>query len=644
PGPTSFETRPDAEPGVIHTAPSTPRFVAVDAEHVYWTNTGPLGEGGDSGATDKPVDGAGTIGRAKIGATEGEDPEPAWITGASNPQGIAVNSEHVYWANAAHDTLKRGIGRTTVIDGGAVEQDFFPMREGTVPRGLVLSQSFVYFARDEVDQDGSLLSRIPLDGGEKESFVVGKTGIRGIAIDATHVYWASQSEEAIGRNLLTGFKTGACEANPGCENEYLKPGGTPFGVATAGEHLYYSVNGETPPNPGADLYRFQADGAGSCAKAPGCLTDLTSDSTDPNGAEVQGVVGASEDGSYLYFVANADLDGGGKATRGDCHSPLSKPSGSCNLYLLHAGQLSFIARLSKVGGLQNGDAVDWAGSEKETVSGDSHPKTALLSADGQTLLFRSQEKLTDYDNHGLPEFYRYRDGEITCATCNPSGASPTSAPTIATTSFPTFGPLAQAASVSSRFLAADGDRVFFQSTEALVGADTNGEDGCPPAGSGSQAFPACQDVYEWEAPGTGSCTVAGPGYSPLNAGCIYLISTGKSSEPSFFADASESGDDVFLFTRSQLVGQDTDQLTDVYDARIGSGLTAQNLPSPVPCEGEASCKPAATPPPPYSAPPQFSGPPNPKPKRPKKGCAKGKKGKKKACHGQGKKQHRHRDR
>jgi DNA-binding beta-propeller fold protein YncE len=639
PGETSFETHPTLEPGVIHSAPSAPRYVAVDDEYVYWTNTGPLG-GEDGGQSfERKIDGAGTIGRAKIGAGKGEDIDPDWIIGASNPQGIATNDEHVYWANAGNDEVSASAIARAEILGGGVEQHFLPMSFGRRADGLALSGTQIYFgATDEQGKGFGTIRRIPLDGGDEEAFTVSKSRVQSVAVDATHVYWASQSEEAIGRNLLTGFKPGGCEAIPGCGKEFLKPGGTPFGLAVDGERLLYSVNGDSPPNPGADLYRFQAPGTGTCPQGAGCLTDLTPDAAVPNGAEVQGVVGASADGSYLYFVANADLDGAGEAATGDCHSPIYASSGSCNLYLLHGGEISFIARLSKEGGFQGSDATDWAASEKESLNGSSRPKTALVSPDGRTLLFRSREKLTGYDNQGTPEYYRYRDGEISCPTCNPSGVAPSSGATIGSAAFPSAGPLAQAGSTSPRFLAADGERVFFQSTEALVAGDVNGLAGCPGVGSGSQNYPACQDVYEWEAPGAGSCEVGGPGYSPSNQGCLYLISTGKSPDPSFFADASESGEDVFFFTREQLVRQDTDQLVDVYDARVGGGLAAQNPQPRPPCEGDA-CKPPATPPPPYSAPPQFSGPPSPEPKRPRKGCAKAKG--KKHCHKHGKK-HRHR--
>jgi hypothetical protein len=149
------------------------------------------------------------------------------------------------------------------------------------------------------------------------------------------------------------------------------------------------------------------------------------------------------------------------------------------------------------------------------------------------------------------------------------------------------------ASTLSRSLSSNGDRVFFESTDALVAQDTNGEGGCPTAGSALQSFPACQDVYQWEAKGTGSCNSEGQ-----NGGCLSLISTGKSPYPSFFLDASQSGDDAFIITRSELVRQDIDQVLDVYDARVGGGLARQN-PKPEICLSNPACKsPSPLPPPP----------------------------------------------
>ncbi len=130
--------------------------------------------------------------------------------------------------------------------------------------------------------------------------------------------------------------------------------------------------------------------------------------------------------------------------------------------------------------------------------------------------------------------------------------------------------------VVTRNLSSSGNQVFFESVDPLVGQDTNG----------------VQDVYEWEADGAGSCQTAAQ-----NGGCIYLISSGKSPDPSFFADASSDGDDVFFFTTQPLVGQDRDQLVDIYDARVDGGLASQDpTTTGPPCAGDECRSESATPP------------------------------------------------
>jgi hypothetical protein len=56
---------------------------------------------------------------------------------------------------------------------------------------------------------------------------------------------------------------------------------------------------------------------------------------------------------------------------------------------------------------------------------------------------------------------------------------------------------------------------------------------------------------------------------------------------------SATGSDIFFFTKAQLVGQDTDGLIDVYDARIGGGFPA---PAESSCSGDACQGPASAPP------------------------------------------------
>jgi hypothetical protein len=274
--------------------------------------------------------------------------------------------------------------------------------------------------------------------------------------------------------------------------------------------------------------------------------------------------------------------------------------------------VSLIAPLDANGG--ESDATNWEPRGLPTNL-PTVVNTARVSGDGKTLLFRSQEQLTD-DSKGTAELYRFNTEEgLSCVSCSPSGEAPLAVPSLQSIvpELSVVEPPGNPA-ILTRNLSADGKRVFFETPDKLVAGDTDGEEGCPLIGQAS--VPACQDVYEWEAKGTGSCES-----SNENGGCLYLLSSGTSAEPAFFADASESGNDAFIFTRSALVPQDQDTLQDAYDARVEGGLASQNVVPPPLCEGDA-CKPGASAPPAFQSPqtPGFQGPANPK----EKGCPKGK--------------------
>jgi hypothetical protein len=122
----------------------------------------------------------------------------------------------------------------------------------------------------------------------------------------------------------------------------------------------------------------------------------------------------------------------------------------------------------------------------------------------------------------------------------------------------------------TRNLSENGNRVLFDTETALLPGDTNGQ----------------ADVYEWEATNEGSCRS-----DSQDDGCLYLISTGTSGEPSYFGDASANGNDVFFFTRQQLASSDEDNNVDVYDARVceAGDTSCEQAPTQptVPCVGEA---------------------------------------------------------
>jgi hypothetical protein len=405
-------------------------------------------------------------------------------------------------------------------------------------------------------------------------------------------------------------------------------GSTPDGSQSfflSSEELTNNANTgpETPAaSPGRDLYRFDVNAR--------TLTDLIPVSTDPNGAEIVGLLGYSDSGSYVYFAANADLDGSGPAASGDC----GEASGSCSIYLWRAdgtgpcttagGCVSFIARVRITS--EFGEVRNWTGSGEEQ-------KTSRVSPDGRTLVFSTANKITNYENGGTAEFYRYDagSGQTTCVTCSPSGAPPVGAPGLKNPDM-YHAPSSHAILIDqpflSRNLSSDGTRFFFQTPDKLVPADVNGEAGCTrkeeaKLGSGY----SCTDVYEWEAPDApgGSCTTSSGAYSPEDGGCLYLLSTGTGIFPSSLADASEKGDTAFIYSRQRLVPRDEDNLQDIYAVKVDGGLASQNEPRPAPCEGDA-CRGASSQPSnaPGAGSGVFEGPGNPKQSTNQTRCLKGK--------------------
>jgi hypothetical protein len=407
---------------------------------------------------------------------------------------------------------------------------------------------------DQTAPGGSMLGM-----GNDESHTISNDGAR--------VFWSQEST----RSLFVRENIGTAQATTvqvDASREGEDPGGAGvFKTASSdGSKVFFTdrnrlTPGSTAGRDGAheDLYMLDLN--------TNRLTDLTLDG-DPGGASVLGVLEASEDGSYVYFVAEGALPG------------TTAVAGNDNLYVWHEtssdqGAIDFIAALSPddngLGGFHEpGVAHDWAPSTGE--------RTTRVTPDGRQLVFMSDADLTGYDNldANIPgqrdeEVYLYDaiSGRLTCVSCNPSGERP-----IGPSGIPggtAWRTVEELGTYQSRALSENGTRVFFDSRDALVSQDTNG----------------MQDVYEWEQDGAGTCGSEG--------GCISLLSGATSTSDSSFVDASTSGSDVFFITRAQLVAQDTDQLRDLYDARVGGGFPLPPQPEPA-CEGE-SCLQVPSPPP-----------------------------------------------
>jgi hypothetical protein len=364
---------------------------------------------------------------------------------------------------------------------------------------------------------------------------------------------------------------------------------------TSGRHL---TADSTLNSQSEDIYVFEVT-SGSGEPLAGKVTDLSAASNRGEGAGVQGVIGASEDGSYVYFVARELL--GDAAQRG--------AEGGHYLYVEHYDAATKAwAAPQLVAALSAEDGPTWASR------GNLIQLTSRVSPDGRYLAFMSDRSLTGYENHDANSdvadeevfLYDASTGKIVCASCNPSGGRPVGIEVGGLFDErlvdyrPIWGKRWLAGNVpgwttkdlgsaiyQSRYLS-DSGRLFFDSSDALVPADVNGR----------------EDVYEYEPDGIGSCQGPSHGQSASVVfdesvgGCIGLISSGTSSEESAFMDASETGGDVFFLTQSKLSERDYDTSLDMYDAHECTASEPCAPPAPLtppPCTTGDACKPGPTP-------------------------------------------------
>jgi hypothetical protein len=273
-------------------------------------------------------------------------------------------------------------------------------------------------------------------------------------------------------------------------------GGGAFQVASADAAVaFFAKEGH--------LYRYEAQ------------SEAASDLTPAGG--VKGVLGASEDGSTVYYQDAAGIE------------------------QRREGTTTQVA----------------AGKEAALPSGyPPATSTARVSADGQHLAFLSKEELTGYDNAGRAEAYLWGPPpggaapQLICASCNPTGERPQGPASIPATQLN-----GTTLAYRPRALSANGQRLFFDSADVLSFADTDNR----------------PDVYQWEARGVGDCQ--------RNPGCVSLLASGRSDDGSSFVDASADGTDAFFLTGESLLGADPGSV-DLYDARVAGGFPEAPRPIP----------------------------------------------------------------
>jgi len=332
-------------------------------------------------------------------------------------------------------------------------------------------------------------------------------------------------------------------------------------ISADGRKVFFTSAEELTDTAGGDLYVYDTT---LPVGDPNHIQHVYADNQPVDGSTpTTSVLGTSADGSYVYFTDQSAL------LPGQAALPDAAPVG---LYIWHNGVVSFLGSVDSSS--TNGLDGNWASGEAPG---------ARVTPDGRTLLFTSHEGagLAGYDHgtscgaltSGAPcaELYVYKadSGRLPmCVSCGPPGTVAT-ANAIFNVREDAGG--AKDTSHLNHPLTDDGDHVFFETGERLVPEDVDGKH---------------TDVYEWTVLGSGGCQTMSANFRASADGCLSLISSGQSSDDSHFLDATPSGHDVFFTTSQALVGWDTDNNYDLYDARVGGGFPGPVAATPE-CTGEA---------------------------------------------------------
>jgi hypothetical protein len=312
-----------------------------------------------------------------------------------------------------------------------------------------------------------------------------------------------------------------------------------------------------------DVYMYDVD-----APAGQHLTLISKDA-EPAFNEVgdgESVIGTSRDGRYVYFKSEDPL------------LPNTPTAfGEWNLYVWHDGEIRL------VGGFE-------AGGFLNTLTDERMNAQMRITPDGKHMLFSSYTALNSQlagvdvtsrnagpgegcGTQGFDEavcevevyLYSYDSQSLKCVSCPPTGARPRYGAEVQSHVFGQINATNSGGETQNltKPISDDGRLVFFNTREKLVATDTNDR----------------LDAYVYD----------------VLTGEHRLLSTGQCNCESGFVSLSPDGRDAFFVTSQRLVGIDTDTSRDLYDARIGGGIAAQNPVLPLSCEGDA-CQPVPVPP------------------------------------------------
>jgi hypothetical protein len=362
--------------------------------------------------------------------------------------------------------------------------------------------------------------------------------------------------------------TGECAEAQNEENGHTRSAATFVGASDDGSRVFF-LTSQQLVNADKDTTRDLYEAVIS----DGAVSALRLVSATPSGeaAEVRGISRISPNASSVYFVASGVLaENAGAAVDPETGVPQTATPGAPNLYVYRDGHLTFVATLSEA------DTVDWRATEERPVQ---------TTPDGSHLLFLSHAQLTlgDKSIEAAPQLFEYdaQTAELARVSVGEEGYAENGN----ILSFPNE----TAEENYQRVLQRDIQEAhsFEFDRHARNGALNMSDDGSTIVFSSTAqltpgAFSAaggCTTVYEYKSSGS------------IGNGTVHLASDGRDVQPNIedcgaeFDAMDASGTNVLLDTADQLTGADTNTQRDIYDVRVDGGFAVSQLLGSCEAEG-----------------------------------------------------------
>ncbi len=164
------------------TGVTEPSGVAVNATSIYWPTL------------------PGPIGRANLNGT---GVNKNFITEAVEPCGVALDSGHVYWVDLTSTEAR--IGRSS-LDGGFVQPEYVKIG-AAFPCGVAVNSAGIFWSDIGFFGGGTRIGRADVATGKSvdPSFIAGAASPCGVTLDtSSHLFWANAETNTIGRANTDG--------------------------------------------------------------------------------------------------------------------------------------------------------------------------------------------------------------------------------------------------------------------------------------------------------------------------------------------------------------------------------------------------------------------------------------------------------